>query len=74
MNDLQVRLAVQEAAIQWVNSMIQENGISPFLIEDALIAALYNLRDNSMSQFLAAIQPAESPQEQEEEIDAGSGD
>ena len=45
MENLQLRLEVRNSAQNWIATMLQEYGVPPTMIEDALQSALLNLKD-----------------------------
>ena len=62
----QLRLELQGAVNQWVESFMSNNGISPSMMDDALWKALLRVRELALQEYIAQAQ-AQAQQAQIEE-------
>lgn len=62
----QLRLELQGAVNQWVESFMSNNGISPSMMDDALSKALLRVRELALQEYIAQAQ-AQAQQAQIEE-------
>ena len=63
MNTFQIRLEVQGAVQQWVNTFMIENNVSPAMMDDALSKALLNIRELVIQEYLVAAQASSNQNE-----------
>lgn len=72
MSQEQFRLEVQRSVKTWLDWFMKENQISAAMLEDALNKYMVGLKDQVLSEFIAAAAqpPADEqpPKEQEEEV------
>lgn len=64
MTDLQTRLEVQGATLQWVASFMQRYNIPAHMMEDALNKVLLQLKDQVVADLLSAAAQAQPMEEQ----------
>ena len=62
----QLRLELQGAVNQWVESFMSNNGISTSMMDDALSKALLRVRELALQEYIAQAQ-AQAQQAQTEE-------
>lgn len=62
--DLQTRLELQGAIQQWVASFMEQNNVSPSMMEDALTKTLLHVKELAIQEFLMDIQMREMQQAQ----------
>lgn len=69
----QFRIEVQRSVKTWLDWFMKENGVSAAILEDALNKYLMGLKDQVLSEFIAAAAQAsfESDTEKEEEKVSG---
>ena len=77
--NLQMRLEIQAAVQQWMESFMQQYNVPAYVMEDAMNKALSNLKDKVMVEFLTAAamqqqQQSQAPQEGEENDSEEAGD
>lgn len=77
--NLQMRLEIQAAVQQWMESFMQQYNVPAYAMEDAMNKALSNLKDKVMVEFLTAAamqqqQQSQAPQEGEENDSEEAGD
>ena len=68
MNTFQIRLEVQGAVQQWVNTFMIENNVSPAMMDDALSKALLNIRELVIQEYLVAAQASSNQNEDVKEV------
>lgn len=73
MNELELRLRVQNTIESAVNSLA-EQGVSFTMLEDALYKTLVNIKDKAYQEFIISVSiPAQEEQpREEEEVDGGA--
>lgn len=65
MNTLQTRLELQCAIQQRIDFFMQENNVSPTMMDDALSKVLLNIREMALQEYLMAAQMASSNQQED---------
>ena len=68
MNTFQLRLELQGAVQQWVNTFMIENNVSPAMMDDALSKALLNIRELAIQEYLVAAQASSNQNEDVKEV------
>lgn len=63
MNTFQMRLELQGAVQQWVDTFMRENNVSPSMMDDALSKALLNIRELAIQEYLIAAQASSNQNE-----------
>lgn len=71
----QLRLELQGAVNQWVESFMSNNGISPSMMDDALSKALLRVRELALQEYIAQAQAqAQRAQTEEEQNEQNNED
>ena len=67
--NLQMRLELNGAVQQWVNSFMKQYNISASMMEDALSKVLLNLKDLALQEYLTELQTKVAETQQQEEVE-----
>lgn len=67
MNELQLRLEVQNALQGYIDQLLFQNGIPAYMLEDALNKGLAYVREKALIEYINTMRANEQTQEKEVE-------
>ena len=68
MNELQLRLEVQNAVQAYIEQLLFQNGVPAYMLEDALNKGLAYVREKAMIEYINTVRANELKTESSEEV------